>query len=56
MARAAADALHFDGATADDARLPFPVIDLVGELEIAGVAVRIKVPRVREGRTSGFDG
>jgi len=56
MARAAANALHPDDPAADDARLPFPIIDLVRELEIAGVAVRVKVPRVREGRTAGFDG
>ena len=43
MARAAADALHGDRGAADDAGLPCPVVDLVGELEVAGVAVRVAI-------------
>ena len=56
MARAAADPLHPDGCAADETGLPCPVIDLVGELKIAGVPVRVVIPGVRERRAPGLDG
>ena len=56
MARAAADPLHLNGRPADETWLTRPVIDLVSELEVAGIAVGVPVPVVGERRAAGLDG
>ena len=53
MARTAADALHFYRRSAGDARLPCPVVNLMGELEAALPALR--VPVILESGTVRFD-